>query len=779
VGKARHSVLGIRHHGPGSARSVVRALEALQPDAVLIEGPPDADALLPLLGDPELVPPVALMVYSATDPARSCFYPFCDWSPEFQAIRWALENERPVQFMDLPQTYVLRAENELMRSAPGVDALGELARAAGYASGDGWWEDQVEMRRDDRALFEAILLAMDAVRQEFDKLRPEDAYEAKREAHMRKTMRAALRKHEHIAVVCGAFHAPALDQLKTFKVGEDAALLKGLKKERLACTWVPWAASRLSLSSGYGAGMQAPAWYQAIWESGRRADSALSTQSAGGADVFGSRKEPLGEDLGQGHSTGQSQIVGPEGSTEPQRIALPENWLGQTARLLRAQGLELSSAHVIEGVRLAEALAALRGRSRAGLEELREATRTVLLSGDDRAMALVRQELEVGDALGAVPESVPTLPLQKDVEALIKKSSLIRATAPQNKELDLRKPKHKATSLMLYRLQRIGIGWGACQGSGGMGSFKEIWTLKWDPGYAVQVVASSTLGNTLQAAATQALARDAQALEHLGELAELVDQAILAELPTAGLLQVLDDKAAVASDIQALMSALPPLAKLLRYGSVRQAPTEQIRPVLERLFERVVVGLPGACVQVDAALAGALVEHLDDCHGALALMGRPEMQADWSELLLGLQDAEEVHPLIRGRAARKRLEAEALTSSGLTTLAKQALNQVVEPLDAAWWLEGLLKGSGLVLVHQKALWEVLDQWLSTLNEDTFIALLPMLRRSFSSFDTVTRRRMRTQLTQGPKVQKTDAMNTERAGQILPVLQHILTGAPHV
>ena len=104
---------------------------------------------------------------------------------------------------------------------------------------------------------------------------------------------------------------------------------------------------------------------------------------------------------------------------------------------------------------------------------------------------------------------------------------------------------------------------------------------------------------------------------------------------------------------------------------------------------------------------------------------------------------------------------------------------MVEPLDAAWWLEGLLKGSGLVLVHQKALWEVLDQWLSTLNEDTFIALLPMLRRSFSSFDTVTRRRMRTQLTQGPKVQKTDAMNTERAGQILPVLQHILTGAPHV
>jgi hypothetical protein len=36
-------VLGIRHHGPGSARSLGAALAALAPDVVLIEGPPDAD----------------------------------------------------------------------------------------------------------------------------------------------------------------------------------------------------------------------------------------------------------------------------------------------------------------------------------------------------------------------------------------------------------------------------------------------------------------------------------------------------------------------------------------------------------------------------------------------------------------------------------------------------------------------------------------------------------------------------------------------------------------
>ena len=53
---------GVRHHGPGSARALERALAELEPDAVLIEGPPDADAILPVAGDDAMLPPVALLV---------------------------------------------------------------------------------------------------------------------------------------------------------------------------------------------------------------------------------------------------------------------------------------------------------------------------------------------------------------------------------------------------------------------------------------------------------------------------------------------------------------------------------------------------------------------------------------------------------------------------------------------------------------------------------------------------------------------------------------------
>ena len=54
-------LLGIRHHGPGSARSVVRALDDLAPQVVLVELPADCEAALQWVGHHQLVPPVALL----------------------------------------------------------------------------------------------------------------------------------------------------------------------------------------------------------------------------------------------------------------------------------------------------------------------------------------------------------------------------------------------------------------------------------------------------------------------------------------------------------------------------------------------------------------------------------------------------------------------------------------------------------------------------------------------------------------------------------------------
>ena len=105
-------IFGIRHHGPGSARSVKKALEQLNPDIILVEGPPDADNMLSFIGQEEMEPPVALLAYMPDDPQQAVFYPFAVFSPEWQAIRYGQDKQIPVRFMDLPLIHSMALEKE-------------------------------------------------------------------------------------------------------------------------------------------------------------------------------------------------------------------------------------------------------------------------------------------------------------------------------------------------------------------------------------------------------------------------------------------------------------------------------------------------------------------------------------------------------------------------------------------------------------------------------------------------------------------------------------------
>ena len=111
-------LLGIRHHGPGSAKAVLQALEANLPDCLLVEIPADADGLLQFMTktQPEisagkneetpppatLTPPIAMLIYDPKDLNKASYLPFASFSPEWIAVQFALERNIPIRFMDLP-----------------------------------------------------------------------------------------------------------------------------------------------------------------------------------------------------------------------------------------------------------------------------------------------------------------------------------------------------------------------------------------------------------------------------------------------------------------------------------------------------------------------------------------------------------------------------------------------------------------------------------------------------------------------------------------------------
>src|SRR5688572_10832648 len=128
------SVFGIRHHGPGCARALAQALVELAPDVVLVEGPPEADGLIAEV-DAEIVPPVAILVHTPERPGEAVFYPFAVYSPEWQALQYAVANKLPFRFIDLPQAHRLvegYGEDEADRRDRD-DPLGTLSEAAGLA----------------------------------------------------------------------------------------------------------------------------------------------------------------------------------------------------------------------------------------------------------------------------------------------------------------------------------------------------------------------------------------------------------------------------------------------------------------------------------------------------------------------------------------------------------------------------------------------------------------------------------------------------------------------
>jgi hypothetical protein len=730
-------IFGIRHHGPGSARSLRAALEAMRPDALLVEGPPDAADVLPLLAHAEMRPPVALLIYAPEMPSQAVYYPFAAFSPEWQALLYGLSNGIDVRFMDLPQAYQLGSgESEIAEEEkpaqnedtgtghepsdpqspipnPRSDPLGWLAEAAGYSDGERWWEHMVEQRRDGADVFAAILEAMSALRAEMPS--ELDPREAQREAWMRQTIRAAQNEgFARIAVVCGAWHAPALVDLANEKA--DAALLKKLPRLKVQATWTPWTYGRLAFRSGYGAGIESPGWYEHLWHTG----------------VAGCT------------------------STE-----VTTRWLTRAARLLREQDLDASAAHTIEAVRLAETLAALRDRPLPGLPELNEAAQAVFCFGSDMPMRLIHEQLIVGERLGAVPDETPQPPLQQDLMREQRRLRLPPEASWRDYDLDLRRTTDLARSHLLHRLTLLHVPWGELQRSGGgKGTFHEVWRLQWQPEMTVALIEAGIWGNTIADAAAARARAEAEASPDLPSLTRLVDRALLADLPSAigFLMQRLRDEAALASDVAHLMDALPPLANVLRYGNVRKTDAGAVAEVLDGLATRICIGLPGACVSLDDAAAAEMFARLLAVNSALALLQHAEHTAAWHVALRRLVDMPGCHGLIAGRACRILLDAQVFDGETITSRVHLALSAAVEPAQAAAWIEGLLKDSGALLVHDDALFRIVDEWLATLDASVFVKTLPLLRRTFSTFAAPERRMLGERARNG---------QTQRAGRGLP------------
>ncbi|MBR1169262.1 DUF5682 family protein [Bradyrhizobium liaoningense] len=694
------SLFGIRHHGPGSARRLVEALDALKPVAVLIEGPADASELLPMLADPDMVTPVALLTYAEDNPANASFFPFADYSPEYQAARWAVRHGATLRFIDLPASDRLGASDgdiaeEIAARAEADpvshDPIGALATAAGYDDGESWWSDVIEENPATGPIFTAVADAMTALRADEKSL---SAREAAREAHMRiEIAKAAKECDGAIAVVCGAWHVPALAERRS--LAADRELLKGRPRTKIKATWAPWTAPRLARASGYGAGVVAPGWCAHVWDTRDRDRAA--------------------------------------------------EWLAKVTRVLRDRGHFVSTASVIEAQRLGTALAALRDRPAPGFAELREAAIACLCNGERAMWDDISAELLIGAGVGAIPASTPLAPLLEDLQRQQKATRLKPEALERALTIDLRSESGLMRSTLLHRLNALDVPWGRLTDAGrSRGTFRENWQLRWEPEFAVRLVENLLYGSTIAEAAggrlMEAMGKEAE----LGPLASLVRNAMIADLARATEFGIaaLETKAALTSDGPSLLAALPPMADILRYGEARTGTVEHLTALMPRIVVQAALALPYAARNLDAPAAAKLRGALLAADAAIQLAQiEADIVAGWRDALRALMNDDHATRLIAGTAARLLYEAELLTADHAADLLTRMLSPGTPVAEAAGFFEGFFEGAGQRLIHDAALRGAVDAWLMTLDEEAFTASLPLFRRVFSALDRTERRRL--------------------------------------
>jgi hypothetical protein len=714
----RLHLLGIRHHGPGSAALLLQALDALDPACVLIEGPPEADELIPYAAETGMKPPLALLVYATEDSKAASFYPFADFSPEWQAIRWALDRRRPVRFIDWPAGISLAVSRQQAEPAeeqpvplPTTDPLDLLAEAAGYQDGEAFWNTLVEQSgghspesgRHALSVFAAIEEAMTAVRSDESQVGAmndaDHLRHVRREAFMRINMRQALKDHEGtIAVICGAWHLSALRAPS--KIADDKALIKDLPRLKFEATWVPWTDSRLSVHSGYGAGVISPGWYRHLWS------------------LYSANDTPT-----------------------PESFAAV--WQSKTTALLRGEGYPAPTASAIEAARLALGLAALRNIQMPGLAEMREAALATLCHGDAIALMLIERKLYIGERVGEIDERVPQMPLVRDLTIWQKKTRLKPEDIDQELRLDLRTEAGLLKSTLLHRLVLIQVPWGQLvDADTGRGTFRELWKLRWVPELSVALAEALIHGVTIEQAAGNWTVERAQASSSVTGLADLVRAALIADLPDAATqcIERLQAAATNASDITDLMTAIAPLVRVLRYGTARKLPEEALRTLILAMSVEVNAGVRVGSHSLDRDAAGARVQAMRTYDEALGLFGDETLLHSWRHQLGLMVDDDQVAAPVAGLSLRRLHDLRAWDLSAVAAaFSRHSSGRDFESAGA--FLESFLGGGAEILLQDLPLLHLIDSWLCELTEDEFIASLPLLRRSLGGFDSIARRRL--------------------------------------
>ncbi|MWP61641.1 DUF5682 family protein [Gilliamella sp. Pas-s25] len=760
----------VRHHSPACSYALRQLITQIKPTHVLIEAPASFSAILEELLNNKTQPPIAILCqtdlqldqivletndeYEEDDTAnmpphqitRSAFYPFCSYSPEWQAIQLAKQYNAKIQFIDLPwaeqvtqeftpqQSKSLLSETYLKHS----QYITQLAKKLHCRDHDEVWEHLFELRNftdlaDWQTFFEDTFIWCAMARLDYDSSSLEAEGSSQREQHML-TAIGRLKKSTpdaKIVVVTGGFHTLALfeglwqNKLVLPKKSDIIRFNRQQKSGDRDRTWlIRYSFDRLDALNGYTAGMNSPAYYQESW---------LSM-------------------LAYEQNPNQSQTT--QGYRQAQALA----FLSAIADKLRKKQSDSDAIGFIplkSAIEQACLLAELRGHYGPGRYDLLDGMQSAFIKGsihDVRSdfWQIVYRSLS-GNQLGQIPDNIASPPLVNQVYATLKQYRFkLDDTLPKITHIDIyRKPEHRQRSRFLHLLAFLDVGFANrldgpnYQYGTRLTIMFEDWQYLWTPMVEARLIELSEQGTQLEQIALQKLQQSMEQLTEEGTahscqsavkggiqaalmglqsyftqlLAKLstyldVDNNLLSVVNCGHrLLYLWQGRDFLALNASSTLLAL--LAKVLQQAfflldALKQPDTEQQQENLKTLllFRNLINNLP---------------EQLDV----------KKLKQDFYLNLYRLQPRLNKAPLICGAIDSIAYLDCQISQSELDHKIKVAFDSGAQYEQASCYFMGIMQCAPELIIHSSQLLTSLDELLAHWEQEQFIKILPDLRLAFT------------------------------------------------
>ncbi len=723
---------GIRHLSPAGAYHLRNYLDTRKPKIVLIEGPCDLNDQMDAISHGKTKPPIAILAYTKEAPVRTILYPYAEYSPEYQAICWCKEHKVSCRFIDLPSEVFLALTSVEYKNAADknetgisdksvgtdfseegeeskIDVYEALDRLVGEDGHETFWERVLEHAQDAMSYQQGAKLFGANIRELSWRNDHERAETLVRESFMCRKIKDAVDEGyvpEDIVVVTGAYHVEGLKywagQTELVKPMTDSEI-KLLPKAESNHTLMPYSYYRLSSRSGYGAGNKAPAYYSLLWESRKR---------------------------------NQLQYTA-------------YKYLSKIAEFQRKNGTPVSSAEVIEAVRLANALAEMRDGKAPVLRDLRDAAVTCLGGGSFSAISLAVADTEIGSFVGALPEGVSKTSIQEDFNRQMKQLKLekFRSLTAQDLKLDLRENRMVSSeksafldlyrSYFLHRLVVLGINAAKKQKvNQENATWSEHWIFRWTPEAEIELVEAALKGDTLVQAVSFCMKERIENAKGMSDIALAIEDSFCCGLEeiVAYATSALQVMAIDAASLEDLAMTVYRLSVVIQYGTIRRIDAEPLIPVMQQIFYRCCLILSSFCMCDDNG-SKSVITAMEQLNQA-ALAHEWLAQEAWVQAITEVSKRDDLNTKLSGFSAAILLERGLIDAEVLQLEVSRRLSKGTPADLGAGWFEGLAMKNRYALIARLSLWENLDTYLDTLDDEEFKRALVFLRRAFADFTSL-------------------------------------------